>query len=230
MSGAMVRSLLVAGPLAVAILALCLIAPTEGTMGHVQRIVYVHVPVAWLGLLGLPVMAGSGIMYLARRQLAWDHWFQAAGELGWLCCSLTLVTGSLWARRAWGTWWEWDPRLTTYFILWVIYSGILMVRSGLEDPHQRARINGGAFLPPLDQNQLEVMLQPFDVSQVVGVGSQVLRLDGLEASKQRLRTRPQFQGLLEISLPRAFDLPGCCGFQISDRSEEAVRPVARAMG
>jgi heme exporter protein C len=55
-----------------------------------------------------------------------------------------LVTGSLWARRAWGTWWEWDPRLTSFFILWVIYSGILMVRSGLEDPHQRARI--GAVL------------------------------------------------------------------------------------
>lgn len=144
MSGAMVRSLLVAGPLAVAILALCLIAPTEETMGHVQRIVYVHVPVAWIGLLGLLVMAGSGIMYLARRQLAWDHWLQSAGELGWLCCGLTLVTGSLWARQAWGTWWEWDPRLTTFFILWVVYSGILMVRSGLEDPHQRARI--GAVL------------------------------------------------------------------------------------
>lgn len=144
MPGAVVRSLLIAGLPAVAIFALCLAAPTEETMGHAQRIVYVHVPVAWLGLLGMLVMAGSGIMYLARRQLSWDHWFQSASELGWLCCGLTLVTGSLWARQAWGTWWEWDPRLTTSFILWVVYSGILLVRSSLEDPHQRARI--GAVL------------------------------------------------------------------------------------
>jgi heme exporter protein C len=133
-----------AGLLAAGILAACCFAPTESTMGHAQRIVYVHVPVAWLGLLGFLVMAGSGVAYLARRDLRWDHWFQAAGEIGWLCCGLTLVTGSLWAHEAWGTWWEWDPRLTAAFVLWAIYSGILMVRSGLEDPHHRARI--GAVL------------------------------------------------------------------------------------
>lgn len=116
-------------------------------MGHAQRIVYVHVPVAWLGLLGFLVMAGSGVAYLARRDLKWDHWFQAAAELGWMCSGLTLVTGSLWAHEAWGTWWEWDPRLTTAFILWAVYSGILMVRSGLDDPHRRARV--GAVLAVL---------------------------------------------------------------------------------
>ncbi len=137
----------VAGFLAAAVLAACFLAPTESSMGHAQRIVYVHVPVAWLGLLGFLVMAGSGVAYLARRDLRWDHWFQAAGELGWLCTGLTLVTGSLWAHEAWGTWWEWDPRLTTAFILWAIYSGILMVRSGLEDPHRRARV--GAVLAVL---------------------------------------------------------------------------------
>ena len=59
-------------------------------------------------------------------------------------CTVTLATGSLWAREAWGTWWEWDPRLTTAFILWAVYSGILLVRSSLEDPHRRARV--GAVL------------------------------------------------------------------------------------
>ena len=139
-----------AGPVIVALLlvaailaAFCL-APTERTMGDAQRIVYVHVPVAWLGLLGMVVMAVSGGLYLARRDLAWDHWSQAAGEVGWLCCGLTLITGSLWARQAWGAWWEWDPRLTTSFILWAIYSGILLARSSLEDPHRRAR--AGAVL------------------------------------------------------------------------------------
>ncbi len=136
--------LLVAALILAAILASCLYAPTESTMGHAQRIVYLHVPVAWLGLLGFLVMAACGAIYLACRNLAWDHGFQAAGEAGWICSTLTLVTGSLWAHEAWGTWWEWDPRLTTAFILWAIYSGILMVRSSLEDPHRRARV--GAVL------------------------------------------------------------------------------------
>ena len=142
--GRLAGQVLVAGLLATAILAACFLAPTESTMGHAQRIVYVHVPVAWLGLLAFLTMAGSGLAYLARRDLKWDHWFQAAGELGWLCCGLTLVTGSLWAHEAWGTWWEWDPRLTTAFILWAIYSGVLLARAGIEDPHRRAR--SGAIL------------------------------------------------------------------------------------
>ena len=138
---------LVAALLAGATWMICCFAPTERSMGHAQRIVYVHVAVAWFGLLGFLVMAASGIGYLARRDLNWDHWFQAAGELGWLGCGLTLATGSLWAHEAWGTWWEWDPRLTSAFILWLIYSGILLVRGSLEDPHQRARI--GAILAVL---------------------------------------------------------------------------------
>ena len=131
---ALLALLLIAAMLA----AFCL-APSERTMGDAQRIVYVHVPVAWLGLLAMAAMAVSGVFYLSRRDLSWDHWAQAAGEVGWLCCSLTLITGSLWARRAWGTWWEWDPRLTTSFILWVIYCGILLARGSIDDPHRRAR-------------------------------------------------------------------------------------------
>jgi heme exporter protein C len=137
-------NLVVALMLVGAIFAVCLLAPTEQTMGHVQRIVYIHVSVAWFGLLAFVVMAICGIGYLARRDLKWDHGAQACGEVGWLCCGLTLISGSLWAREAWGTWWEWDPRLTASFILWVIYSGILIVRGGLEDARQRARI--GAIL------------------------------------------------------------------------------------
>jgi heme exporter protein C len=115
-------------------------APTEQTMGDAQRILYVHVSVAWLGLLGCVVMAACGVAYLIRRNVAWDHWAQSAGELGWLCCSLTLITGSLWAHAAWGTWWTWDPRLMASFILWAMFSGCLIVRGSLDDPHQRARI------------------------------------------------------------------------------------------
>lgn len=142
--GTVAWNVTIAGLLGLAVWAIFLFAPTEQTMGQAQRIVYVHVSVAWLGLWGLLAMAASGTGYLVRRNLAWDHWLQAAGELGWLCCGLTLITGSLWAHEAWGTWWEWDPRLTTSFILWAIYSGILIVRASAEDPHRRARI--GAVL------------------------------------------------------------------------------------
>lgn len=127
--------------LAALVLATSLLAPTEVTMGHVQRIMYVHVPVAWLGLLGLLLMAGTGVAYLLTRNLAWDQWSQAAAELGWLCCGLTLATGSLWAHAAWGTWWTWDPRLTSAFILWMVYSGCLILRTQLDDPQRRGRLS-----------------------------------------------------------------------------------------
>jgi heme exporter protein C len=127
-----------------AILVIFLFAPTEETMGHAQRILYAHVSVAWFALLCFLLMAGSGLGYLVRRDLTWDHWSQAAAELGWLCTTLTLVTGSLWARAAWNTWWTWDPRLAATFVLWSIYSGCLIVRGGLDDPHRRARV--GAVL------------------------------------------------------------------------------------
>lgn len=134
-------ALSVAALLAAALPAIALLAPTEATMGDAQRIVYLHVPLAWLALLGLLTMAGAGLMYFARRNLAWDQWSQAAAELGWLCCSLTLVTGSLWAHEAWGTWWTWEPRLTSAFILWMIYSGYFILRGQLDDPHRRARLS-----------------------------------------------------------------------------------------
>jgi heme exporter protein C len=120
------------------------LAPTEASMGDAQRIVYIHVAVAWLGLLGYVVMAAAGAMYLVRRDLAWDHWALAAAELGWLSCGLTLLTGSLWAHAAWNTWWTWDPRLTASLILWTMYWGCLLVRGSLDAPHRRARL--GAIL------------------------------------------------------------------------------------
>lgn len=118
------------------------VAPTEVTMGDVQRIVYLHVAVAWGGLAGCLAMGGCAAMFLICRRLRWDFWSQAAGEVGWLCATLTLLTGSIWAHEAWGTWWTWEPRLTSSLILWTIYAGIFLARSGVEDPHRRARIGG----------------------------------------------------------------------------------------
>ena len=99
------------------------VAPTEATMGDVQRIVYLHVSVAWCGLAGCLAMGFCGAIYLVRRRLEWDFWSRAAGEVGWLCTTLTLITGSAWAHEAWGTWWTWEPRLTSSLVLWIIYAG-----------------------------------------------------------------------------------------------------------
>jgi heme exporter protein C len=120
------------------------IAPTDSTMGDVQRIIYLHVSVAWCGLAAMVAMGCCGAMYLLRRRLEWDFWSQAASEIGWLCATLTLITGSAWAHEAWGTWWTWEPRLTSSLVLWIMYSGILLVRSSVEDPRRRGRI--GAVL------------------------------------------------------------------------------------
>jgi heme exporter protein C len=117
------------------------VAPTEATMGDVQRILYLHVSVAWCGLAGCVAMGAYGAMYLVGRRLHWDHWSQAAGEVGWLCTTLTLLTGSAWAHEAWGTWWTWEPRLTSSLVLWLVYAGIFLVRSSIEDPHRRGRIS-----------------------------------------------------------------------------------------
>jgi len=133
-AGAAVPGLMIA-----AILAIFAFAPTERTMGDAQRILYVHVAVAWSALWALLVTAGAGVRYLVGRNLAWDRWSQSAAEIGWLSATLTLVTGSLWARSAWGVWWTWEPRLTATLILWAIYGGYLLLRAGLEDPHRRAR-------------------------------------------------------------------------------------------
>ncbi len=130
--------------LIISAIAVAFVAPTESSMGDAQRVLYIHVPVAWIGLLSFGVMAMAGLLYLATRNLYWDHWAHAAAELGWLACGLTLVTGALWAEAAWGTAWTWDPRLTASLVLWLIYGGCLVVRRSVESDHRRARI--GAVL------------------------------------------------------------------------------------
>jgi heme exporter protein C len=116
-------------------------APREATMGDVQRIVYLHVAVAWCGLAGSIGMGTTAALYLARRNASWDHWSQAAGEIGWLCTTLTLATGSLWAHEAWNTWWTWEPRLTASLILWLVFAGYFLVRASIDQPQRRARLS-----------------------------------------------------------------------------------------
>jgi heme exporter protein C len=129
----------VAGLATAALLAAFCFAPAEKTMGAMQKILYFHVPLAWFSLIAFLAMAVTGVLYLRSRISDWDHWSQACAEVGWICCTLTLLTGSLWAHAAWNTWWTWDPRLTTVLLLWTMYSGYLLLRANLEDPQQSAR-------------------------------------------------------------------------------------------
>jgi len=113
-------------------------APQEKTMGDAQRIFYFHVPSAWIGFLAFFVVFVASIMFLWKRERKWDALALAAAEIGVVFITLVLLTGPLWAKKAWGACWVWDARLTTSLILWMIYIGYLMLRSTAEN-ERRAR-------------------------------------------------------------------------------------------
>ncbi len=122
-----------------AIAAALIYAPTERVMGPVQRILYFHVPAAAMAFVAFGVTFGASVVYLATSHPVSDAVACAAAEVGELLAALVLLTGMLWARAAWNTWWTWDPRLTTMLVLWLIYAGYLLVRRSVEDEARRAR-------------------------------------------------------------------------------------------
>jgi heme exporter protein C len=115
-------------------------APTDGLQGDVQRIMYIHVPTAWVAFLAFFVVFVSSLVYLWKRLAEADRLAYASAEIGVLLTALTLIDGSIWGKPTWGTWWTWDARLTTTAILFVIYVGYLMLRSFVEEPERRARL------------------------------------------------------------------------------------------
>ena len=114
-------------------------APTEMVMGLVQKVLYVHVPLAWIGFLAFFVVFIGSLMYLWKKTQRWDALAQASAEVGVLCTTLMVVTGAIWAKPVWGVWWTWDPRLTTSAILWLMYVGYLMLRGYAPSREQGAR-------------------------------------------------------------------------------------------
>lgn len=114
-------------------------APLEAVMGQVQKVFYFHVAAGWVGMLGFMVAAIAGIAYLRTADRKWDITGLAAVEIGMAFAFINIITGSIWARPIWNTWWTWDPRLTTATIMELIYAAYLMLRSGIEDPNRRAR-------------------------------------------------------------------------------------------
>jgi len=104
------------------------VAPTEQTMGDVQRIFYYHVPSAWVAGVCFFVNFVASIVYLAKRSLNADALAAASAEVGVVFCTIVLITGPIWARPVWGIWWTWDARLTTTLVLWLIYVSYLVLR------------------------------------------------------------------------------------------------------
>lgn len=131
---------LVFSVLGAALLMIFLVAPTEATMGHAQRILYLHVAVSWCGLASCVAMGACSAAFMVHRKLLWDYWAQACTEVGCLCFTITLVSGSLWAHEAWGVWWTWEPRLTSALVLWFILLGICLARANIDDLQSRARL------------------------------------------------------------------------------------------
>lgn len=103
-------------------------APTEQVMGHVQRIMYFHVAIAWVAFLSFLIVFVASVAYLWKRDSRWDALAYSTAEIGVVFATLILITGMIWMRPVWGVWWTWEPKLTTSVILWVIYVVYLMLR------------------------------------------------------------------------------------------------------
>ena len=125
--------------LAVATVMVFWFTPVERTMGLVQKVFYFHVAANWVGMLGFLVAAVAGGMFLAKHNAFWDILGVAAVEIGLAFSLIGIVTGSIWARPIWNTWWTWDPRLVTVTVMELIYIAYFLLRQGIEDPDRRAR-------------------------------------------------------------------------------------------
>lgn len=114
-------------------------APQEATLGLMQKVFYLHLPLAWWALFSFFLVFAGSIAVLARRSAAADRLCAAAAEAGVLFSGLALVTGMIWARRSWGVWWTWDPRLATTLVMFFVYAGYLLLR-GLDMDAGRRRL------------------------------------------------------------------------------------------
>ncbi len=114
-------------------------AGTDLDQGNIQRIFYIHMPAFFGAFIAFGAAVVGGIQYLRTRRLRWDTLALAGVEVGMAMALINLITGSIWARPIWNTWWTWDPRLTSEAIMILAYAAYLMLRQGIENPEQRRR-------------------------------------------------------------------------------------------
>lgn len=114
-------------------------APEDAQQGPAQRIFYIHVPSAWIGFLAFFVVFVASIALLATGKRRYDDVAAASAEVGVVFTTGVLITGPLWGRPVWGVYWTWDPRLTSFMMLWLIYVSYLVLRGYVPEPARRAR-------------------------------------------------------------------------------------------
>ena len=136
LSGAAVVALVAAGTYAS-----FYIAPTEATMGLIQRIFYFHASSAWAGSTAFLICFIVNLLYVWQRREKWDAIGVAAAEVGLAFITIVLITGPIWAHPVWGIWWTWDARLTSTFVLWLLYVSYLLLRTLVEEPDRRALLS-----------------------------------------------------------------------------------------
>ena len=120
-------------------LVLALVVPPEQTQGDLARIMFVHVPAAWLAYLAFGVTLLGSALYLIRTDMKWDRLAAASAEVGVYFTGLTLVLGMIWGKPTWGVWWTWDARLVLTAVMFFVYLGYLALRRGIPDPVDRAK-------------------------------------------------------------------------------------------
>lgn len=113
----------------------------EGFLGHSSRILFFHVPMAWVSFIAFMHAGVASVLYLSKRQLRHDRAAASAVELGLVFCILATVTGSMWAKTMWGAFWNWDPRQTTIVMTLVFYAAYLALRGAVQDPEREARLS-----------------------------------------------------------------------------------------
>src|SRR5271165_6519029 len=117
------------------------IAPEERTMGLIQRIFYFHVGSAWAGMDAFLVCFIANLLYVWKRAPKYDWLAVSSAEVGLVLTTVVLITGPIWAHPVWGIWWTWDARLTSTFVLWLLYVSYLLLRSLIEEPDRRALLS-----------------------------------------------------------------------------------------
>jgi heme exporter protein C len=126
---------------AVFFLAILMPIPAIGTMGEKSRILFFHVPMAWVSTVAFVMALVYGVMYIRKRDVIYDYRAASSAALGLLFAVLATVTGALWAKFEWGAYWNWDPRQTAIFVLILIYGAYFALRSAIESEETRARLS-----------------------------------------------------------------------------------------
>jgi len=151
-------------------------APPDYQQGTTVRIMYIHVPFAWLAMLCYTIMAVSALGTLVWRHPLADVALKAAAPIGATFTFLALVTGSIWGKPMWGTWWVWDARLTSVFVLFLMYLGLIALTRALDDPQKSAR--AAAVLTLVGFINIPIIKFSVDWWNTLHQGESIFRLDG----------------------------------------------------